>query len=168
MKPSPPPPEKHFDGSGGKLWLRGGIGGMGGAQPLAATMAGAAFLGIEVDPAASRSASYGLLRPHGRHPRRSAGTWTRPAAAGEPLSIGLVGNCADVIPEMAAAAWSPTSLTDQTSAHDPLNGYIPQRPDRRRCRRVARSADPKQYQERALDSIAVHVRAMLDLRAGAP
>src|SRR6201981_1581828 len=118
---------KHFDGSlKGKFVLTGGLGGMGGAQPLAATMNGAVFLGVEVDPARigkrlksgycdkiAHSLDEALkLIEKARKDRRS-------------LSVGLVGNCADVLPELVRREIVPDVLTDQTSAHDALNGYVP-------------------------------------------
>ena len=156
---------KHFGGSLAKrLVMTGGLGGMGGAQPLAATMNGAAFLGVDVDPsriqrrvdsgycdrmATSLDEALDLLKE-------------RPA-----LSVGLVGNCAEVLPEMVRRGIVPDLLTDQTSAHDPLNGYVPAGYTLEAAARL-RASDPKEYINRALDSIATHVRAMLDLkRAGA-
>src|SRR5690242_1909339 len=118
---------KHFGGSlQHKLVVSGGLGGMGGAQPLAATMNGAVFLGVEVDPARirkridtgycdkiARSLDEALeLIDQARKDRRS-------------LSVGLVGNCADVLPEIVKRGIVPDVLTDQTSAHDALNGYVP-------------------------------------------
>ncbi len=118
---------KHFGSSlEGRILVSGGLGGMGGAQPLAATLNNAAFLGIEVDPA----------RVKRRIDTRYLDTmtdkldeaWKLVASAREqrrPLSVGLVGNCAEILPEMVRRGWIPDVLTDQTSAHDPLNGYIP-------------------------------------------
>ena len=120
---------QHFGGTlAGRLVVTGGLGGMGGAQPLAATMNGAAFLGIEVDesphPAAGR---YRLLRPLAHRSGRSAGAWCRrrSGASARPLSVGLVGNVADVLPELVRRGVVPDVVTDQTSAHDLRVGYIP-------------------------------------------
>src|SRR2546426_1023350 len=102
------------------------MGGMGGAQPLAATMNGAAFLGVEVDPARlQRRIDTGYLDTMTRNLDEA---WTLVTSARDerrPLSVGLVGNCADVLPEMVRRGWIADVLTDQTSAHDPLNGYVP-------------------------------------------
>src|SRR3989441_10580069 len=117
----------NFGGSlEGKILVTGGMGGMGGAQPLAATMNGAAFLGIEVDPARlQRRIDTGYLDTMTRNLDEA---WTLVTSARDerrPLSVGLVGNCADVLPEMVRRGWIADVLTDQTSAHDPLNGYVP-------------------------------------------
>jgi urocanate hydratase len=160
---------KHFGGSlAGKLVATGGLGGMGGAQPLAATMNGAAFLGIEVDPARIER------RVHTGYCDRLATSldqamdWLNEAISGKrALSVGLVGNCAEVLPEIVRRGIVPDLLTDQTSAHDPLNGYIPVGYSVQAAAKL-RASSPDEYISRAMDSIAVHVRAMLDLkRAGA-
>ena len=156
---------QHFGGSlSGRLVLTGGLGGMGGAQPLAATMNGAAFLGVEVDP--------------GRIERRLATRYLDRATedldealelvqaardAGEALSVGLLGNCADVIPEIARRGIVPDLVTDQTSAHDALNGYVPQGLSLEEASEL-RERDPETYVERAMDSMATHVRGMLELQ----
>ena len=118
---------QHFGGSlAGRFVLSAGLGGMGGAQPLAATMNGAAFLGVEVDPARiAKRVDTGYCD------RQTASldealTWIADArAAKRALSVGLVGNAAEVLPEIVRRGITPDVLTDQTSAHDPLNGYIP-------------------------------------------
>ncbi len=114
---------KHFGGSlAGKLVVSGGMGGMGGAQPLAATMNGARFLGIEVDAARiQRRIDTGYCDRMARTLDEALAMLAGPEA----ISVGLVGNCADVLPEMARRGIVPDVLTDQTSAHDPLNGYVP-------------------------------------------
>jgi urocanate hydratase len=160
---------RHFGGSlKGKLVLTGGLGGMGGAQPLATTMNEGVMLAVEVDPS----------RIHRRLETRYLDVmteslddaWQKAGAArenGAPLSIGLVGNCATVLPEMVQRGWIPDVVTDQTSAHDPLNGYVPADCTLDEAERL-RHADPDQYLERARRSIATHVRAMLAMqRAGA-
>ena len=157
---------KHFGGSlHGKLVVSGGLGGMGGAQPLAATMNGAAFLGIEADP--ERIAK----RIRTGYCDREASTLDEALALlddarkkKQALSVGLAGNCAEVLPELVRRRVVPDLLTDQTSAHDPLNGYIPAGLTVAEAA-VLRRADPAAYLERSLDSIATHVRAMLDLKA---
>src|SRR5256886_16014259 len=148
---------KHFDGSlKGKFVLTGGLGGMGGAQPLAATMNGAGVLGVEVDPARiekrlksgycdkiawSLDEAHRLIDP-ARKDKKS-------------LSVGLVGNCADVLPEIVKRDIVPDVLTDQTSAHDSLNGYIPHGMSLKEALALRRK-NPDEYIERAMHSMAVH------------
>jgi urocanate hydratase len=157
--------EKHFQSTlEGKLVVSGGMGGMGGAQPLAATMAGAAFLGIEVDPdRIKKRLKTGYCDYMVNTLDEALRILKNAVREKKAVSVGLVGNCADVIPELAARGVVPDVLTDQTSAHDPLNGYIPQGLtvwDAEELRR----RDPKGYVERSLDSIARHVEGMLALR----
>ncbi len=156
----------HFDGSlSGRLVASAGLGGMGGAQPLAATMLGAAFLGVEVDPEriAKRVAT-------GYCDRQTASldealAWLEEARAERrPLSVGLVGNAADVMPELLRRGVVPDVLTDQTSAHDTLNGYVPVGLTLDEAARL-RASDPREYVRRASESMATHVRALLELRA---
>lgn len=156
---------KHFHGSlTGKLVVSGGMGGMGGAQPLAATMNGARFLGIDVDPQRI-------------HRRLETGYCDRIAHTldealhlldtEEALSVGLVGNCADVLPELVRRGLVPDVLTDQTSAHDPLNGYVPRGLSLEDALRL-RASNPRDYIARSLESMGMHVEAMLALqKAGA-
>jgi len=156
---------KHFGSSlEGRILVTGGLGGMGGAQPLAATMNGAAFLGIEVDPARiRRRIDTGYLETM---TSKLDDAWNLVTAARDerrPLSVGLVGNCADVLPEMVRRGWIPDVLTDQTSAHDPLHGYIPAGLSLAEAAKV-RESDPNTYIKRAVDSMAVHVQAMLDMQ----
>src|SRR5213079_2084564 len=114
---------KHFGGSlAGKLVVSGGMGGMGGAQPLAATMNGARFLGIDVDPARIEKR---LKSGYCDKIARSLDEALELLKGTDAISVGLVGNCADVIPELARRGLVPDILTDQTSAHDTLNGYVP-------------------------------------------
>jgi urocanate hydratase len=156
---------KHFGGSlAGKLVVSGGMGGMGGAQPLAATMNGARFLGIDVDPARiQRRLDTGYCD-------RMAGTLDEALellAGPEAVSVALVGNCADVLPEMARRGIVPDVLTDQTSAHDPLNGYVPNGMPLAEAR-LLRARHPEEYVARSMAAMGVHVEAMLELRkAGA-
>jgi urocanate hydratase len=156
---------KHFGGSlAGKLVVSGGMGGMGGAQPLAATMNGARFLGIDVDPQRIRR------RLETGYCDRIADTLDealRLLDTSEPVSVALVGNCADVLPELVRRGLAPDVLTDQTSAHDPLNGYVPRGMSLEEALRL-RAANPQDYIARAMESIGVHVEAMLALqKAGA-
>ncbi len=157
--------EKHFHaGLEGKLIVSGGMGGMGGAQPLAATMAGAAFLGVEVDPERIKKrlkAGYCDFMVNSLD--EALRILKNSVRKKEAVSVGLVGNCADVIPELAARGVLPDILTDQTSAHDPLNGYIPQGLSLEQATEM-RADDPKSYMERSLDSIARHVEGMLALQ----
>src|SRR5580700_9771904 len=156
---------KHFGGSlAGRLVVTGGLGGMGGAQPLSATMNGAAFLGIEVDPARIRKRiETGYCDAMTGSLDEALAILREAMAAGEPKSVGLVGNCAEVLPEIARRGVVPDLLTDQTSAHDPLNGYIPAGYTVEAARRL-RESKPLEYIDRAMDSMAIHVRAMLDLK----
>jgi urocanate hydratase len=161
--------EKHFGSAdlSGRTILTAGLGGMGGAQPLAGTMAGAAILCVEVDPArierrletryldeATESLDQALRRV-----REAAG-------ARRALSVGLLGNAADVVPELARRGEHFDLITDQTAAHDPLTGYIPQGLDVAAAAEL-RQRDPDEYVSRARHSIATHVRALLEyVRAG--
>jgi urocanate hydratase len=155
---------KHFGGSlHGKLVVSGGMGGMGGAQPLAAMMNGACFLGIDVDPR--------------RIERRIASGYCDKLATSldealrildesrgrEAISVGLVGNCADVLPELVRRGIVPDALTDQTSAHDPLNGYVPNGMTLAAALSL-RTADPTEYVKRSMQAMAAHVEAMLALQ----
>jgi urocanate hydratase len=156
---------QHFSGSlAGKLIVTAGLGGMGGAQPLAATMAGAVLLGIDVDESRidKRLATRYLDRK--THDLDEALTWTRQAATRrEALSVGLVGNVADVLPELVRRGFTPDVLTDQTSAHDMLNGYVPHGMSLAEAAAL-RARDPQEYVRRSTASAVVHVRAMLDLK----
>src|ERR1700690_1591094 len=156
---------KHFGGTlAGKLVVTGGMGGMGGAQPLAATLNGAAFLCVEADPERiKRRVKTGYCDVMVNDLDEALRILKNAVRKREATSVGLVGNCADVIPELARRGVVPDLLTDQTSAHDPIGGYIPQGLDVAQADEL-RKKDPKQYVERAMDSIAVHVRAMLDLQ----
>src|SRR5246500_462648 len=155
--------QKHFGGSlSGKLVASGGMGGMGGAQPLAATLNGAAFLGIDVDPERiKRRVKTGYCDVMVNDLDEALRILKNAVRKREATSVGLVGNCADVIPTLARRGIVPDLLTDQTSAHDPVGGYIPQ------GLRVAQAAelrqnDPTEYRKRALESIGKHVEGMLD------
>jgi urocanate hydratase len=160
---------QHFGGSlRGRLVVTGGLGGMGGAQPLAATMNDGVLLAIEVDPAriARRLATRYLDRE--TDDLDTALRWCAEAQrSGTPRSVGLLGNCAEVLPELVRRGVVPDVLTDQTSAHDPLHGYVPAGLDVAAAA-VLREADPQEYVRRSMASMATHVRAMLDLmRRGA-
>jgi len=157
---------QHFGGTlAGRVVLSAGLGGMGGAQPLAATMHGAAFLGTEVDPAriAKRVATGYCDRQTASLDQALA--WIAEAkAARMPLSVGLAGNAAEVLPELVRRGVTPDVLTDQTSAHDTLNGYVPAGVSLEAAVELRR-ADPRRYVKEATASIVEHVRAMLAMRA---
>jgi len=160
---------KHFGGSlAGKLVVSGGMGGMGGAQPLAATMNGACFLGVEVDAERiQRRIETGYCDRIAWSLDEALALVEKARAERVAVSIGLVANCADVLPELVRRGLAPDVLTDQTSAHDPLNGYIPNGLPLSDARTL-RHTDPKQYLERSFQSMARHVEAMLALqKAGA-
>ncbi len=156
---------KHFQGSlAGKLVASGGMGGMGGAQPLAATLNGAAFLGIDVDPEhIKRRVKTGYCDMMVNDLDEALRILKNAVRKREATSVGLVGNCADVIPALARRGIVPDLLTDQTSAHDPLGGYIPQSLSVTQAAEL-RQNDPAQYRRRALESIAKHVESMLALQ----
>lgn len=159
---------KHFIGNlSGKLIVSGGMGGMGGAQPLAATMNGACFLGIEVDPARIEKRVRTGYCDHCVDNLDAALSLVEKARTQQQaISIGLVGNCADIIPELARRAIIPDILTDQTSAHDPLNGYVPNGMKLQQARELRRR-DPQEYIRCSMEAIARHVEGMLALqRAG--
>lgn len=156
--------KKHFNSNlAGTITVTAGLGGMGGAQPLAVTMAGGVCIGIEVDET--------------RIDRRIETRYTdvktdsldeairlaeEAKKEGKALSIGLLGNAADILPEMIARNFIPDVLTDQTSAHDPLNGYIPSKMSLEEAAEL-RNDDPVEYVKRSTASMAQHVQAMLDL-----
>ena len=156
---------KHFGSSlAGKILLTGGLGGMGGAQPLAAAMNGAAFLGVEVDPARiERRIATGYLDTMTTSLDEAWSLVTAARDQTRPVSVGLVGNCADILPEMLRRGWIPDVLTDQTSAHDPLQGYIPRGLSLEKAAQL-RASDPQAYIKRAIESMALHVQAMLDMQ----
>src|ERR1700726_1525767 len=157
--------EKHFGGDlAGKLIVSGGMGGMGGAQPLAATMTGAAFLGIDVDPERiKKRLKTGYCDFMVSTLDEALRILKNAVRKKENVSVGLVGNCADVIPELAERGVVPDILTDQTSAHDPLNGYVPNGMTLEQAL-LLRKRDPKGYEEKSLNAIAQHVEGMLRLQ----
>src|SRR5512133_2392420 len=156
---------KHFGGDlSGKLIVSGGMGGMGGAQPLAATMTGAAFLGIDVDPERiKKRLKTGYCDFMVNSLDEALRILKNAVRKKENISVGLVGNCADIIPELAERGVVPDILTDQTSAHDPLNGYVPNGMSLAEAFEL-RQRDPNAYQEKSLDAIARHVEGMLRLQ----
>jgi urocanate hydratase len=160
---------QHFGGSlMGKWVLTGGMGGMGGAQPLAATMADASILCVEVDAQRIQRRIETRYCDRMTFDLDEALAWVRHGAAhGQPVSIGLVGNCAEVLPEIVRRGVVPDVVTDQTSAHDELNGYIPAGMSVEAAA-DARRRDPHWYVERSMHSMRVHCEAMVALmRRGA-
>lgn len=156
----------HFgsDDLRGRLVVSGGLGGMGGAQPLAATMAGAAFLGIDVDPARIQKRIDGRYLDEVAHDLDDAlRRLDRARHDKRPLSVGLVGNTADVLPELVRRGIVPDLLTDQTSAHDPLHGYVPRGLTLAEAAHL-RTSDAVEYVKRAHETMAVHVEAMVALK----
>ncbi|HJQ69257.1 MAG TPA: urocanate hydratase [Blastocatellia bacterium] len=156
---------KHFGGTlDGRLVVSGGMGGMGGAQPLAATLNGACFLGIEVDPARiEKRMATGYCDRKAESLDDALKIIEEARARGEAISVGLVGNCADVLPEFARRGVVPDLLTDQTSAHDALNGYVPNGMSLDEADRLRRE-NSEEYKQRAMEAMAAHVRAMLELK----
>jgi urocanate hydratase len=156
---------KYFGGSlAGRLVVSAGLGGMGGAQPLAATMNGAAFLGIDVDESRidKRIASGYCDRKTRDLPE--ALEWLDEARrTRQPLSVGLVGNAGDVLPALVDSRIVPDVLTDQTSAHDMLNGYVPAGLSLEEAAGL-RAQNPKMYVQRSTETAVMHVRAMLELQ----
>ena len=157
---------RHFGGEdlSGRLVVSSGLGGMGGAQPLAAAMAGAAFLGFEVDPARlRRRIEQRYLDEEAKDIEAALRRLDEARARGQGLSVGVVANAAEALPELVRRGVVPDLLTDQTSAHDPLNGYIPAGLDVQQAAEL-RVRDEKEYLRRSFASMATQVSAMLDLR----
>jgi urocanate hydratase len=156
---------RHFGGSlAGRLVVTAGLGGMGGAQPLAATMNGGVVIAVEVDPDRIRR----RLETH--YVEVQVGSLDEALALARPalekrqaLSIALLGNAADILPRLAQGSLRPDLVTDQTSAHDMLNGYVPHGLPYPEALRL-RTTDPNAYLERSRASVAVHVRAMLRMK----
>ena len=161
---------KHYGGDLTGRWiLTGGLGGMGGAQPLAATMAGASMLAVECQPSRiEMRLKTGYLDRQAKDVDEALSLIDAAGKAGKPVSVGVVGNAAEVFPELIERGVRPDAVTDQTSAHDPLNGYLPlgwtlaQWEERRQ-------SDPDGTVKAAKESMAVQVRAMLEFhRQGVP
>ena len=156
----------HFGGSLAGRWiLTGGMGGMGGAQPLAGTMNGAAVLVVEVDPERIRRRIGTRYCDRMTADPDEAVGWVRGAAgAGEALSVGLAGNCAEVLPELLRRGIIPDIVTDQTSAHDPVDGYVPYGLSIDQAS-VLRKRDRTEYRLRSLASIRAHCEAIVGMQA---
>jgi urocanate hydratase len=158
---------QHFgtDDLAGRLILSGGLGGMGGAQPLAATMNGAVFLGVEIDPARARkrieTRYLDLIASDLDDALRRCEEAQRTRRA---LSVAVIGNAADVYQELVRRQITPDLVTDQTSAHDPLNGYVPQGLSLAEAADLRKSR-PEEHIRRAKESMAAQVRAMLEMKA---
>jgi urocanate hydratase len=157
----------HFGGSlKGRTVLTAGLGGMGGAQPLAATLNGAAFLGVEVDPERIKKRLETKYLDVMTDNLNEALKWLEEAQRkGVAKSIGLVGNAAEVLPELVRRNFHPDLVTDQTSAHDPLKGYVPAGMTLLEALRL-REDDPDEYVKHSMQSMAIHVRAMLGFQKG--
>jgi urocanate hydratase len=156
---------RHFGGSlEGKFVVTGGLGGMGGAQPLAATMNGALFLGIDVDRTRiEKRLQSGYCDKIAASLDEALALIEQARTKKEAVSVGLVGNCADVLPEMVKRGVVPDILTDQTSAHDALNGYVPNEITLAEALQL-RAKNPDEYIEHSMRSMGVHVEAMLALQ----
>src|SRR5436853_1326818 len=161
---------RHYGGSlAGKWILTAGLGGMGGAQPLAATMAGASLLAIECQHSRiEMRLKTGYLDAQAKDLDEALAMIARATSEKKPISVALLGNAAELLPELVRRGVTPDAVTDQTSAHDPINGYLPagwtlaQWEERR-------GSDPKGVEAAAKESMAMHVRAMLEFwRRGVP
>jgi urocanate hydratase len=152
---------QRFGGSlAGTVTLTGGLGGMGGAQPLAVTMNGGVALCVEIDPARIERRIKTRYLDRESDELDEALRWVDEArSAHEAVSIGLVGNCAEVLPHLLARGFAPDLVTDQTSAHDPLGGYVPAGLSLEEAERL-RDDDPDGYERRSFESMARHVEAM--------
>ena len=157
--------KKHFSGQAAGRWiLTGGLGGMGGAQPLAATMAGFSLLGIECDESRiDKRLETGFLDRKARTLDEALELIAAACRDKQAISVGLLGNCAELLPELVRRNIVPDVCTDQTSAHDPLNGYLPEGWSLEQAIRL-RKEHPQQVIQAARASIARHVEAMLALQ----
>ncbi len=153
---------QHFAGNAKNRWLlTGGLGGMGGAQPLAAVFAGLCCLAVEVDPdRIQKRLDSGYVDKRTDTLAEALAMIKQALADGEVISVGLLGNAADIFPQILQGDCLPDLVTDQTSAHDPLNGYIPQGYSLERAAQL-RESDAGEYVRRSKNSMAVQVRAML-------
>jgi urocanate hydratase len=158
--------DRHFGGDlAGRLVVSGGMGGMGGAQPLAATLNGAVFLGIDVDRSRiERRIRTGYCDRLALDLEEALRICEDAVEQKRAVSVGLVGNCAEVLPELVRRGVKIDAVTDQTSAHDPLNGYVPAGLALEEADELRRS-DPRGYVARSTESMARHVEAMLELQS---
>ena len=157
--------QKHFGGSLKGRWvLTGGMGGMGGAQPLAAMMNGGAMLCVEVDASRVQRRIETCYCDRMTGNLDEALAWVQGAAdQGEALSVGLVGNCAEVLPKLVERGVTPDIVTDQTSAHDPLHGYVPTGLSLEEATAL-RGSDPEEYVRRSMESMRVHCEAIVAMQ----
>ena len=157
--------ERHFDGSlPGRIVLTAGLGGMGGAQPLAITMNGGVALCVEVDSQRiKRRLDTGYLDMLAEDLNGAIGAAREAADQKKSISIGILGNAAAILPELVRSGFVPDVVTDQTSAHDELNGYVPSGLPYEEALEL-RKSDPRRYMDMALDSMAVHCRAILEMQ----
>jgi urocanate hydratase len=156
----------HFNSEdlAGRVVLTGGLGGMGGAQPLACTMAGGVMLAIEVDPArAQKRIETKYVDVVVTSIDEALKLVAEAKEKKQPLSVGLIGNCADVLPELLKRNFKPDFVTDQTSAHDPLNGYVPHGYTLEQAA-LLRAKDSIEYVKKSKASMATHVNAMLEFK----
>src|SRR6266700_2745755 len=157
---------RHYGGSLAGRWiLTAGLGGMGGAQPLAATMAGASMLAIECQPSRiEMRLKTGYLDTQAASLDEALTMIARAAASTKPVSVGLLGNAAEMLPELVRRGVKPDAVTDQTSAHDPINGYLPMGWSLADWE-ARRSSAPKAVERAAKTTMVDHVQAMLDFHA---
>src|SRR6201997_2146432 len=157
---------RHYGGSLAGKWIRtAGFGGMGGAQPLAATMTGASLLAIECQPSRiEMRLNTGYLDARAPNLDEALAIMAEAAQSKQPVSVGLLGNAADIFPELVRRGVKPDIVTDQTSAHDPINGYLPKGWTLAEWE-MKRAADPKAVETAAKRSMVDHVQAMLDFHA---
>lgn len=156
---------KHFGGSlQGTITVTGGLGGMGGAQPLAVTLCGGVAICVEIDPERiQRRLDTAYLDVRADSLEAALKLANQAKQKGQPLSIGLLGNTAEILPQMVQIGFTPDLVTDQTSAHDPLYGYIPVlRADEDPT--ALRKADPEGYKQRVLEAMATHCHAMVEMQ----
>jgi urocanate hydratase len=161
---------RHYGGNlAGKWFLTAGLGGMGGAQPLAATMAGASLLAIECQPSRiEMRLKTGYLDVQAKDLDEALARIERSCREREPISVAVLGNAAEMLPELVRRGVRPDAVTDQTSAHDPINGYLPAGWTLTDWE-ARRLSDPKGLERAAKQAIAMHVRAMLEFwRRGVP
>jgi urocanate hydratase len=156
---------RHYGGSlAGKWILTAGLGGMGGAQPLAAVMAGASLMAIECQPSRiEMRLKAGYLDAQAKDLDEALAMIERAARERRAVSVAVLGNAAEMLPELVRRGVTPDAVTDQTSAHDPVNGYLPAGWTLAQWE-ARRASDPKGVERAAKESMAVHVRAMLDFR----
>ena len=156
---------QHFNGSlKGRFVLTAGLGEMGGAQPLAITMNGGVGLVVEINPdKIERRLTTGYLDTSTESLDEALSIVDEHRSSGEPISVGLLGNAAEIYPELVRRDIIPDAVTDQTSAHDELNGYVPQKMTYDEALRL-READPDRYVEQSYASMVRHTQAMIDLQ----